>query len=146
MEVLPIGELLKTPFFPLFHELAKKESPAQSNIQKSQFSIEIFECYSRLDFPFFPIHKRDEKVEFSKVGQLYVELGQLCLQSLRPTFKHLNFKSMNELQKKGDFTQNKAGHILNLTQCVRYSISSNFKNLSINWEKYIFHYWEKTEF
>ena len=103
MEVLPIGELLKIPFFHIFHELGKKESPAQSNIPKSQFLIEIFECYSRLDIPFFPIHKRDEKVALSKVGQLYVELGQLCSQSLRPTFKYLNFKSMNELQKKEEF-------------------------------------------
>ena len=28
----------------------------------------------------------------------------------------------------------------NLTR-IRYSISSNFKNLSVNWEKYVF-YWE----
>ena len=28
---------------------------------------------------------------------------------------------------------------------MRYFISSNFKNLSMNWEKYIFH-WEKWDF
>ena len=28
---------------------------------------------------------------------------------------------------------------------MRYSISSSFKNLSMNWEKYIFH-WEKWDF
>ena len=64
----------------------------------------MFECYSRLDLLFFPIHKRDGKVEFSKVGQLYVELGQLYLYSLRPTFKHLDFESMDEWQEKGEFT------------------------------------------
>ena len=98
MEVQPIDRLLKTPLFHLFHELGKKESPAQSNIQQFQFLIGIFEYYSRLDFPFFPVPKRD-----GKFGQLYVVIGQLYLHSLRPSFKHLNFESMDELQKKGKF-------------------------------------------
>ena len=77
---------------------------------------------------------------------MYVVVGQLYLYGLRPTFKHLSFESMDELKKKGEITQNKAGHILNLTLCIRYSISSNFKNLSRNWGKYIFHCWEKWNF
>ena len=33
----------------------------------------------------------------------------------------------------------KAGFMSYLTSLMRYFVSSNFKNLSINWEKYIFH-------
>ena len=64
-----IDQLLKIPLFHLFYQFGKKESPAWSNIQKSQSKIGIFECCSRLDFPFFPIHERDGKMEFSKVRQ-----------------------------------------------------------------------------
>ena len=55
--------------------------------------------YSRPNFPFFPVHKKD-----GKVGQLYVVLEQLYLNNLRPKFKHLNFEPMDEMQKKGKFT------------------------------------------
>ena len=43
------------------------------------------------------------------------------------------------LGKQREFTQDKTGHILDLTWRIRYSTSSFFKNLSINWEKYVFH-------
>ena len=51
--------------------------------------------------------------------------------SLTPKFK-------NVLKIEGIYI-NKAGHILNLTKWIRYSTSSIFKNLWINWEKYVFH-------
>ena len=38
-----------------------------------------------------------------------------CKYSLTQTFKNIYFQSMDELGKLWEFTQNKAGHILNLT-------------------------------
>ena len=59
---------------------------------------------------------------------------------IRPRFKNLNLcpnLSSNKMK-----SLHKAGHISNWTWWMRYSVFSNFKNLSMNWEKYVF-YWEK---
>ena len=43
------------------------------------------------------------------------------------------------MEKQRKFTQNKPGHILNLTKWIRYSTSSILKNLSLNCEKHVSH-------
>ena len=50
---------------------------------------------------------------------------------------NISFTAENKMEK--------ADHISALTWWMRYSISSNFKNLSMNWLKYVFH-WEKMKF
>ena len=73
------------------------------------------------------------------------ELEKTWKYSLRLRFQSLNFESIDNWEKlclnlsftvenkMGNF--HKAGHISNLTWWMRYSISSNLKNLSRNWEK-----------
>ena len=86
--------------------------------------------------------------------QSLCELGKTWEYHLSPTFKSTNFESIDELRRKGIDKKfpylrstagnkirnlHKAGHISTLIWWMRYSISSNFKNLSMNWVKYVFH-------
>ena len=85
--------------------------------------------------------------------QSLCELGKTWEYRLNPTFKSTNFKSIDELRRKSidkkfsylSFTAgnkigdlHKAGHISTLIWWMRYSISPNFKNLSMNWVNYVF--------
>ena len=84
--------------------------------------------------------------------QSLCELGKTWEYHQSPTFKSTNFESIDELRRKGIDKKfpylsstagnkirnlHKAGHISTLIWWMRYSISSNLKNLFMNWVKYV---------
>ena len=97
--------------------------------------------------------------QHKKIPKSLCELGKTWKYSLRLTLKNPNFESMEELwmncKKLGPnlsfSVEYKASNLHEIrlllfkTQWMRFSITSNFKNLSMNWEKYVF-YWEKWNF
>ena len=76
-------------------------------------------------------------------------VGKTWRYRLRPTLKNPNFESMDELNKVGSWckftVENKTCNKMRYEWWMRYSVTLNFKNLSINWEKYVFYY-EKWKF
>ena len=91
----------------------------------------------------------------SKIPKSLCELGKTWKFSLNLTLKNpsLNlWMNWEKISLNLCFTvENKASNLHKIklllfqTQWMRYSITSNFKNLFMNWEKYVF-YWEKWNF
>ena len=117
----------------------KLGTKVQANIRKSQWSI-FFMNREKLRVPARATFKNPNFQSFCELGKtwkhkskiqksqfwIYRWLKKLCL--------NLSFTAENMMGNV-----HKAGHISTLIWRMRYSIFSNFKNLSMNWVKYNFH-------
>ena len=107
----------------------------------------------RSNFPsFFPELGKTEKSSQSnikKIPKSLCELGKTWKYGLRLTLKNPNLDLWMNYEKLGPNLSSSAEYkasnlheirlLLFKTQGVRYSITSNFKNLSMNWEMYVFY-------